>query len=82
MQHDIQSTRLLARVDKIAKQRIEMRRFFAQRRGQAGARADVLLQLADQLAHGHVLEAFGDDLKGLQQRDARFDQRGQLAGKQ
>ena len=59
-----------------------MRRFFAQRRGQVDARADVLLQLADQLAHGHVLEAFGDDLKGLQQRDARFDQRGQLAGKQ
>ena len=82
MQHDIQSTGLLACVDKIAKQRIEMRRFFAQRRGQVDARADVLLQLADQLAHGHVLEAFGDDLKGLQQRDARFDQRGQLAGKQ
>jgi len=59
-----------------------MCRFFAQRRRQAGACADVLLEFGDLLAHGTALETVGDNLQSLLHSYARADQGSQLAGEQ
>jgi len=82
VQQGLQRTRLFARGHKGAVQLIEVARLFTQRLGQTGAGCDVLFQVLYQLTHRAVVEAFVDDIEGLQKGDSGSEQRGQLASEQ
>ncbi|MNP11773.1 hypothetical protein D3C76_1039760 [compost metagenome] len=82
VQQRIQSAGLLARIDQVAIEFIEMPRLVAHRRGKAAAPRHILLELAHQRAHVRVVEAFGDDVEGLQHGYAGFHHGRHLPGEQ
>ncbi len=71
---------MLARLDEIHEQIVEVQRMLGERLMQRRAALDVGLDVEDQLLHGGLLVAVADDLEGLHQRNARRDHGGELAG--
>ncbi|MNI42993.1 hypothetical protein D3C73_973090 [compost metagenome] len=79
-QQGVQRAGLFPGVHQVAVQLVEILRFLAQGAGEAVARRYILFHLVDQLAHGRVIEAFTDDVEGLQQRHAGFHHGRHLPG--
>ncbi len=72
---------MLASVDEIAVQGVEIKRILAQRFRHIGARLDILPDGVDELAHGRVFMPFADDVKRLCHGDTRSDHGRKLACK-
>src|SRR4030095_8456317 len=69
-------------LDEIAIKTVELDRMLAKRLRQAGSRFDSALQIHDQSRESRVAMAAGDDLEGLQQRDAGAQHRRELSRKE
>src|SRR6267154_810922 len=71
---------MLARLDQIHEQVVEVQRMLAERLMERGAPFDVGLDLEDQPLHRGLFMAVAHDLEGLHQRNARGEHSGELAG--
>src|SRR6266403_3803783 len=71
---------MLARLDQIHEQVVEVQRMLAKRLMERGASFDVGLDLEDQPLHRGLVIAVADDLECLYQRNARGEHGGELAG--
>ena len=69
---------LLAGLDEIHEQVVEIKRVLAERLVQRGAAFDVRLDVENQLLHRRLVVAVADDLEGLHQRNARGQHGGEL----
>ena len=70
---------LLAGLDQVHEQVVEVQRVLAERLVQRGAAFDVGLDVEDQLLHRRLVVAVADDLERLHQRNAGRQHRGELA---
>jgi hypothetical protein len=70
VEQGIENTGLLAGLDQIAEQGIEIQRIFAKGRGQTGAGLDIGLDRRQQPGQSRIVGTLADDIEGLQQRHA------------
>jgi len=75
-----QDTALLAGLDQVAVEAIEVERVLAERRRQAGAGLDVGADVGEQARHARIRAATGDDVERLDQRHAGAHHGRELAG--
>ncbi|CAI8835367.1 hypothetical protein EMIT0P176_20037 [Pseudomonas sp. IT-P176] len=73
LQQGVEGAGLLAGVNQVAVELVEVLRLFAQGGGQAAAGHHVQSQVLQQAPHAWVVEAFGDDVEGLQQRHSGLE---------
>src|SRR5882762_4226691 len=71
---------MLARLDQIHEQVVEVQRMLPERLMERSASFDVGLDLEDQSLHCGLVIAVADDLECLHQRNARGEHSGELAG--
>ena len=71
---------MLAGLDEVHEQVVEIQRVLGQRLVERVARLDVGLDRQHQLLHGRLVVADADDLEGLHHRDAGGEHGGELAG--
>ena len=79
VEQGVEGARVLADLDQVDVQVVEVQRVLGERLGQRRAALQVLLDRQDQLLHGGVVVAGADDLEGLHQRNARLQHGGELA---
>lgn len=81
-QQGIEDTGLLAGLDQIAVECIEIGWILAESLVQRRAGLDVVLDIHQEPGNGRVAMSLGNNIEGCQQRDAGFHHGGQLPGKQ
>ncbi len=81
LQHRLERAGVLARLDQVGEQVIEVQRVLGQRLVQRIAGLDVRLDGQHQFLYGRLVVADADDLEGLHHRDAGGEHRRELAGK-
>ena len=77
-----QRTGMLAGLDQVDEQVVEIQRMLAERLVQRGAGLDVGLDREHQLLHRRLVVAVADDVEALDHRNARLQHRGELAREQ
>ncbi len=75
----LERARLLARLDEVDEQVVEIQRMLAERLMERGTGFDIALDVEDQFLHRRLVVTVADDLECLYERDTRGQHRGELA---